>query len=651
MNRHMWQRLMKSVAGLVVIASITYACKNFLDQPAQGTVDQSTLLNKVGVEGSLIAAYRALDCEASSGAWGCAASNWVWGGVTSNDAYKGSDLGDQNPIHSIEIMQWNLGDADGYLNQKWSQVYEGVYRANATLRLLDAVVAASPNEISATDQQSIRGEALFLRAHYHFEAYRMWGHIPYYVEADSQQAALGGYRKANDLALDSIVKLIIADLSTAETLLPDAPRNGEKGRASRYTAMAYKGRVQVYGAALTPTYWAAAKATFDSVIASGKYGLEAGFNRVWTADPAFRNGKETILAYQASVRDGEPNGQNANFGERLNFPYSDANHFTCCGFYQPTFNLVNFYQVDAAGLPLAMSSATWNSPPLEPTLQIPNSDTGQVWKGQNFHAKIMRAVDPRLDWTVGRDGVPYKDWNLHSRGWIRDASYSGPYSPKKNIHEQAFPDAEDNVGWVATQTNNVPMHIFRYADMLLLDAEAEVELGNLDAARAIVNQIRARAGVVAQGCGADATVHAAFAVYCDSTGPKKTSMVDTMRAGVAGLDSLVSGWAFYKIGLYNTPWTGLGAAYARNAVRTERRLELAMEGQRFFDLQRWAVSDTAVNNYASSEAGRIPYLTAVPGQFTLPKYQFYPIPSVQVELSKVNGVCQIQQNTGWGSCQ
>ena len=648
MNRHKWQRLLYSVAGLVVVAGVTYACKDFLDQPAQGTVDQATLLNKVGVEGSLIAAYRALDCQSSSGAWGCAVSNWVWGGVTSNDAYKGSDLGDQNPIHSIEIMQWNLGDADSYLNQKWSQVYDGVFRANATLRLLAGVVAAKPNEIPLSDQRSIRGEALFLRAHYHFEAYRMWGHIPYYFPEDSTPVALGGYRKANNLALDSIVKLIIRDLTVADSLLPETPRNGEKGRVTKWTAVAYRGRVQVYAAALDPTYWAKAKVSFDSVKAKGVYGLEAGFNRVWTADPAYRNGKETIFAYQASVRDGEPNGQNANFGERLNFPYSEANHFTCCGFYQPTFNLVNFYRVDAAGLPLAMDSATWNSPPLEPPAQIPLSDTSQVWKGQNFHAGIMRPVDPRVDWTVGRDGVPYKDWNLHARSWIRDASYSGPYSPKKNIHEQAFPDAEDNVGWVATQTNNVPIHIFRYADMLLMDAEAEVELGNLEAARTIVNQIRARAGVAAQGCGADATVLAAYTAYC--TGNQ--AMADSMQANVAtGVDSLQTAWAFYKIGLYNTPWTGLGAAYARNAVRAERRLELAMEGQRFFDLRRWGIADTAVNNYVSSEGARIGYLAGAAGQFTVPKYDFYPIPSVQVELSRVGGQCQLQQNPGWGACQ
>ncbi len=95
----------------------------------------------------------------------------------------------------------------------------------------------------------------------------------------------------------------------------------------------------------------------------------------------------------------------------------------------------------------------------------------------------------------------------------------------------------------------------------------------------------------------------------------------------------------------------MGAAYARQAVRTERRLELGMEGQRFFDLRRWGIADTAINNYVATEAGRISYLAGVAGQFTLPKYLFYPIPSVQVELSKVGGQCQLQQNPGWGACQ
>src|SRR5947199_4883586 len=572
-------RLLYGMAVVMLAAGGAYACKDFLNIPPQGTVVEASLETKAGVEGTLIAAYRSLDCSSSSaGSWGCTASNWVWGSVPSGDAHKGSNAGDQQPINDIETFSWAVGEAEGYLNQKWSQAYEGVFRANATLNLLKRVQTLKPLEISTADANSIRGEALFLRAHYHFEAYRMWGHIPYYFESDSQQVALGGYRKPNDLALDAIVNQIIADLDSASKLLPATPRNGEKGRVTKWAALAYKGRVQVYGAALTPALWAAAKTTFDAVKASNAYGLEAGFNRVWTADPAYRNGKETIFAFQASAQDGEPSGWNSNWGERLNFPYSDANHFTCCGFHQPSFNLVNFYQVDANGLPLAMSTNTWNSPTPEPPALIPASDTDKVWKGLNFHAGIMRAVDPRVDWTVGRDGVPYKDWHLHARSWIRDASYSGPYSPKKNIHEAAFPDAEDNVGWVATQTNNVPIQIFRYADMLLLDAEAEVELGNLEAARAIVNQIRARAGVAAQGCGPDAAVLAAYTAYC--TGNQ--AIADSMQANVAtGVDSLQAAWAFYKIGLYNTPWTGLGAAYARNAVRAERRPGLAMVGHRF----------------------------------------------------------------------
>src|SRR6266581_2227395 len=179
MNRQTWQRLLYSLAGVVVVAGVTYACKDFLDQPAQGVVDESTLTTRAGVEGSLIAAYRALDCEdSSSGQWACAASNWVWGSVTSGDAYKGSNLGDQQPINDIETFFWSVGEAEGYIAGKWAQVYDGVSRANATLRLLEAVQAQNPTEIPDADANSIRGEATFLRAHYHFEAYRMWGHIP-----------------------------------------------------------------------------------------------------------------------------------------------------------------------------------------------------------------------------------------------------------------------------------------------------------------------------------------------------------------------------------------------------------------------------------------------------------------------------------------
>jgi len=626
MNKRNRNRLLYGIAGVTVAAGLAYACKDFLDIPAQGAVEQPSLESKAGVEGSLIAAYRSLDCSSSSaGSWGCAASNWVWGSVTSGDAHKGSNAGDQQPINDIETYYWSVGEAEGYLNQKWSQAYEGVFRANETLRLLAKVRADKPLEISDADADGIRGEALFLRAHYHFEAYRMWGHIPYYFEDDTTPVTQGGFRKANDLPLDSIVKLIIADLNSAIGLLKATPRNKEVGRATAWTARAYKGRVQVYGAATNAALWDSALVTLRNVQANGPFKLETSFDHVWTGFPQYRNGPETILAFQASVRDGEPSGWNSNWGERLNFPHSGS-HFGCCGFHQPSQNLVNFYAVDANGLPLALAGPAWNNP-----------DT-------NFAGGDMTPVDPRLDWTVGRDKVPYKDWGLHNRGWIRDASYSGPYSPKKNVHEQAA-NAENNVGWQATQTNDVPILIFRYADLLLILAEAEIHAttGVLDNARSIVNQIRARAGQVAQGCGSADTVLTKTWPACATDATLKPMALPLIQ-GVNSIDSLSTPWAKYRIGLYTVPWTD--PAFAERAVEYERRLELAMEGQRFFDLLRWGGADTVIANYVAKEKSRIPYLNSA-ASFTLPKYALYPIPSIQIQLSRIGAEDRLKQNPGW----
>ena len=124
-----------------------------------------------------------------------------------------------------------------------------------------------PSEILKADQDGIRGEAIFLRAHYHFEAYRMWGNIPYYTEADSTPVAQGGYRKANDQTPAQIIGNIIADLNQAAALLPATPRNGEKGRVTKWAALAYKGRVQVYGAAITPALYDSALVSFSAVMA------------------------------------------------------------------------------------------------------------------------------------------------------------------------------------------------------------------------------------------------------------------------------------------------------------------------------------------------------------------------------------------------
>src|SRR5438034_149404 len=369
LNRH---RLLVGTGFLILFGGVTYSCKDFLNAVPQGTLNQATLTNAAGVEGSLIAAYRALDCTNSTNTdWGCAASDWAFGSVPSDEAYKGSEASDQPGVTDLELYNWTTGSADDYLNTTW-------------------------------------------------------------------------------------------------------------------TATAYKGRVQVYA-----RDYAGAVTTLQSVVTSGVFGLETSFDRVWTGFHQFADGPETILAYQASANDGEPDGNNANWGERLNFPHS-LSPFGCCGFHQPSQNMLNTFLVDANGLPKAVTTPTWNA------------------RNAFYVASINDTLDPRVDWSVGRDSVPYKDWGLHVPIWIRAPGYGGPYSPKKNVHEHSS-GAESKVGWATGQLNSVHIHIYRYADLLLLLAEAEVETNNLAGATALVNQVRTRAGgplATAQGCGSGVTAKA-----------------------------------------------------------------------------------------------------------------------------------------------
>ena len=605
-------RLVLGATVFVLIGAITYACSDFLDTPSQGSLNETTLQTRAGVEGSLIATYRMLDCSSFSGAWGCAASNWVFGDVTTDDSYKGSEATDQPGATQIELYNWTLGQAPDYLDQKWSTVYEGVVRANATLRLLYGLMASSPGEVSSADSVKIEGEALFLRAHFHFEAWRMWGNVPYYFEDDKDP------RKPNNYGADSVAKLIMADLRKAAAELPLTPRNGEVGRATAWTARAYRGRLFVY-----TSQWDSALATLRQIQTSGPYALETSFNKVWSALAINKNGPETIWAYEASSNDGEPNGRNANWGETLNFPHSGS-PFGCCGFHQPSQNLANAYAVDGVtGLPKAFTSpATWN-------------DRNTTWV-----ASIADTVDPRMDWTIGRDHVPYKDWGLHEPAWIRVATYGGPYSPKKNAHENASA-SQSAVGWNKAQLNSVHIHLYRYADLLLMLAEAEAQVGGaagLVNANTIVNQIRARAGQRAQGCGG--AISAATRAVLDSIYP---SCVGHSELAVPINDPTI-GWATYKVSPY-PPFAD--QATALTAVRLERRLELGMEGQRFFDLRRYgqAVVTQTVNDYLTVEKTRRSYKGAqVP---FASRNMLFPIPPIEIDLSKIGSTERLVQNPGW----
>lgn len=572
------------ISSLVFLTIVTvYSCsEDFLDIAPQGSLNSATLGNEAGVNAALISAYSMLDGwdgDWGNGPWGGQGSNWGWADIASDDTYKGSEPTDGAEWEAIENFIWT--PAEGNLNIKFRTDYQAISRANATIKLVN-----STGGLTDEFKTEILAEAKFLRAHYHFDLYKVFKYIPYYRETDTD------FKKSNvDEGGEYIdpINDIIQDFTEAAADLPET--QSQAGRVTKGAALAYLGKAYLYD-----HQYAAAKTALDQVVNSGVYDLQDCFHYVFsTLGENGRGGKrESLLSFQASVQDGVDDGQNANFPDRLTFPHAGS-PFGCCGFRQPSQNLVNAYKVDGAGLPLFTT----------------------------FNDAILTAadpVDPRLDWTVQRLGVPVLNWDVdYDLTWLRAPSYAGTFSNKKNLYHQGAGESS-GTSWVPTQLSSVNIQILRYADVLLMLAEAEVETGGLERARALVNMVRTRAGNCAQG--------------------PKQSNVDNI--GVPINDAGIT-WATYKVGLYTTVWAD--PVYARNAVRWERRLELAIEGHRLFDLRRWGVAKQVINDYITVEKTRRAYKTKSPGYFD--KHDQYPIPQLQIDLSQKAGVPQLKQLPAW----
>ncbi|MEQ9303593.1 MAG: RagB/SusD family nutrient uptake outer membrane protein, partial [Marinoscillum sp.] len=175
------------------------------------------------------------------------------------------------------------------------------------------------------------------------------------------------------------------------------------------------------------------------------------------------------------------------------------------------------------------------------------------------------------------------------------------------------------VGWVNTQLSSLNVHLLRYSEVLLLLAEAEANLNNLPRAMELVNMIRSRAGNCAQG---------------------PATSLDAMKVDPS---DPVTTWADYNVGTYSSfP----NQEYALEAIQWERRLELAMEGHRFFDLRRWGIAQEVMNEYFAEEATKRAYLSGYT-QYDPSVHSYYPLPAFQVDLSKVGGEAQLRQVPGW----
>ncbi|MDX1909073.1 MAG: RagB/SusD family nutrient uptake outer membrane protein [Bacteroidia bacterium] len=560
-------------SALIMMIMVAACDKEFLNRQPLGVLSEDVLATEAGVDALLIAAYAEVDGFAgwSVGApWLSAGSNWVYGNVTGTDAYKGSDAGDQIPIVEIERFVPTAGNE--YFRGKWFAVYDGVSRCNDVMRVL-----AKADEIAADRKNQIAAEARFLRAHYHFEAKKMWNNVPYLDETVTDP------RVPNNT---DIWPNIEADLQFAFDNLP--VNQAQVGRATKFAAASLLAKAHLFQGD-----YAAAKPLLEQVINSGKYSLEDCFNDNFNAATQLNN-SEIIFAVQNSVNDGSIDGENGAWGDVLNYPYT-AGPGTCCGFNQPTQNLVNAYQTEN-GLPLL---DTYNNTDVKSDQGISSSSPFEPHTGP---------LDPRLDWTVGRRGIPYLDWGPHGgQSWTRDQAYGGPYSPIKNVYFKSQDKTLSTASGWAQGANANNTILIRYADVLLWAAECEVEVGSLEKAREYVNIVRARAK---NGC-----------------------MVRFDNGDLA---------ANYQIELYNAPWSD--QATARKAVRFERRLELGMEGHRFFDLVRWGIAEAEINAYVAKEKNLRTYLNGVVFK---PNNNYFPIPRTEIQNSFKDGQPTLTQNPGY----
>lgn len=558
----------------IFMVVVVISCgKDFLETQPYGSVNNELLsTSEKGANALLIAAYSGLDGFSgwdNGGPWGGASSNWTFGSIAGGDAYKGSEAGDQPDITPLEKHAMDANNP--YLEQKWRNFYDGISRANQTIKAFSALEA-----INANQKTTRLAEARFLRAWFHFDLWKIFRNVPYIDET------LEDVRVGNSA---NILPKIQADLIEAIKGLPVT--QPEPGRVTKGAAQAMLGNTYMW-----EKKYSEAKAQFDAIVASGRYSLNATYYQNFSAE--VRNTREGVLEVQMAVNTGS--GDAGNQGDILNFPYNGGPG-GCCGFHQPSQDLVNSFQVDANGLPLL---DTYNA------TDVKNDDG---IKSDAAFTPHTGPLDPRLDWTVGRRGIPYLDWGKHPGSiWIRDQSYGGPYAPKKNVHEKAQQGGYTNAsGWTSGANSNTTK-LIRYSDVLLQLAEAEVELGNLERARALVNQVRQRAANPA-------------GFVMDGSTPA----------------------ANYKIGTYTAAWTD--ATVARKAVRFERRLELGMEGHRFFDLVRWGVVATVKNAYFAKEKAKRTYLNGA--SFTADKNEVFPIPSKAITQSAKDGAPTLKQNKGY----
>jgi SusD family. len=575
------KRLFKISLYIVFLSAIS--CKKILDYTPKGTVTLEILNTPEEADKFVIAAYANLGND--FGGTMPVSSMWLYGAVRADDAYKGGGGitdGGAGQLNAIEQHNLVLPDM-ARINDEWTNIYEGIARANTALRVIAKFTAAQ------YPKKTIReAEMRFLRGHWWFLLKTLYKYAPMADDtvSDDDLRHVSNRQYSNDEGWEKIAN----DLKFAVANLPDA--QPEVGRANKMAASAYLAKVRLYQAYEQNEQNAVVSinqqklndviTNCDYVINSGKYNLHDDFAKNFMLE--FENGVESVFAIQFSLDDGTDQGR-LNMGSSHN--YSLAPGYGCCGWSQPTQQLVNSFKTDAAGLPMF---TTYNDIQMKDSIDF-----------------LTNGVDPRLDHTVGIPTHPYKysPTFVYKSSWARTPTIYGFYSTMKEMLRPDDPGLRKVGAFFGTAKN---ADVIRYADVLLWKAEALIELGRQNEALPLINKLRVRAAA--------------------STGRLKKA--DGTFASNYRVSPYVDG--------VNITWN---QANARRALQWERKLEFAMESPRFFDLVRWGIAAETLNAYLAIEKTRKSYLNNA--FFTKGKDEYLPIPQAQIDLTE--GL--YKQNNGW----
>ncbi|MDR1973665.1 MAG: RagB/SusD family nutrient uptake outer membrane protein [Bacteroidales bacterium] len=550
---------MKNIFILFVVLSFVplASCSKFLDQKAYGVLTEDDLTTVEQIENSVISAYAGIGNDEINRPL----SLWGYGNVRADDAYKGgADENDNDLLHWLEICSPSVGNVGMWYNDVfWYRNYIVISRINSALRALDNV-----SEGQMPLKTTRIAEMRFLRGHIHFIQKIIFKHIPFITEDMSPDDISNESNVA--LSSDSVWLKIAEDFEFAYNNLPVV--QPEIGRANKYAAAAYLAKTYLYKAYRQDDMHNVTSIDMgelqkvidlaDEVIAS-PYRLENDFAFNFLPGQ-YENGPEALFSVQYSMDDGTTYGR-LNMGCALTTPTPGGD------FNKPSQDLVNAFKT-VGGLP-----------------DFDNYSTADLSETDK--------VDPRLFHTVAIPGKPYKytDVNFEANQ-TRNHTMYGLYSSLKENVDPASPFYVKTGPWYANSKNWI---VLRYADVLLMKAEALIETGRHNEALPLINQIRSRAQFSTQFI-AFAAGNLAITTYQDGT---------------------------------NCNWT---EDFARKALRWERRLEMAMEGCRFFDLVRWGIADQVMNMYYANEKDAHTYYRNA--YFEKNKFEYCAIPVEQINWSK-----------------